>query len=58
MSSSSHQDEELCKILVENVEDKSPTDIDGWTPLHYAANKGHEGICKYLVKIMDDKRFD
>ena len=32
---------EMCRLLVEKVEDKRPQDIDGSTPYHLAASFGH-----------------
>ena len=40
---------------MENLVDKNPRKDDGWTPLHYAAKKGHLDICKLICKNIEDK---
>jgi ankyrin repeat protein len=35
--------------LLENGHDPNVKDTYGWTPLLWAANKGHEGIVKLLL---------
>ena len=37
---------EIFELIFQNVNDKNPIDIDGDTPLHGAAAKGHLGIVK------------
>ena len=32
---------EICKLIVDSVEDKNPALSDGDTPLHFAAEQGH-----------------
>ena len=59
---------EICKLLIDNVDDKSPTlysgwtPLDktpylynGWTPLHLAAQEGHLEVCKLLMESLDNK---
>ena len=41
---------EICKFIIERVEDKNPADIVGDTPLHFAAASGHLGLCKFILK--------
>ena len=45
----------VCLLIVENVDDKNPTDNSGWTPLHEAARNGHLSICQFIVENVDDK---
>ena len=40
---------EICKIIIENVEDKNPSRNDGTTPLYMAAQFGHFKICKLIM---------
>ena len=47
---------EICKLIIENVEDKNPGDKLGWTPLHLAAKNGHLEICKLIIANVDDKK--
>ena len=42
---------QLCKLLIENMEDKCPRDNLGWdTPFHWAAEMGHWDICKIFIQ--------
>ena len=41
---------EVCKVIVDILEDKNPSDNTGVTPFHHAAEKGHVDICKILMK--------
>ena len=41
---------EVCKIIVEQIEDKDPVDINGDTLLHFAAKNGRLKIYRYLIK--------
>ena len=47
---------EVCKIIVEQIEDKDPVDINGDTPLHIAAKNGRFKIYRYLIKNGANKR--
>ena len=42
-------------MIVERVEDKNPSEIDGQTPLHFAAGNGHLNICNLIIEIVQDK---
>ena len=46
---------EVCRLIIENVEDKNPADNFGDTPLHLAAKKGSLDICKMILPKVKDK---
>ena len=46
---------EMCRLMVEKVEDKRPQDIDGSTPYHLAAFIGHVELCRLLMEYHTDK---
>lgn len=44
--------EELVKLLLESQQqciDLDAADSDGWTPLHFAADRGHASVCLTLL---------
>ena len=41
---------EICKLLLDRVEDKNPLDFEMCTPLHYAALRGHLDVVKLLIE--------
>ena len=41
---------EICKHIIENVEDKNPLGTCQRTPFHNAAANGHLEICKLMIK--------
>ena len=43
---------EVCKLILENVEDKNPVGLDRWTPLDFAAENGHIEICELILEKM------
>ena len=46
----------LCRLLLEKIilHEKNPTDLNQWTPLHFAASMGKISILKYFIeKSMD-----
>ena len=45
----------ICKKIIENVQDKNPSDEKGWTPLHLAALFGHLKVCEYILENIDEK---
>ena len=40
---------QICKLIVDAIEDKHPKDSYGRTPLHSAAKDGHEEVCKLII---------
>ena len=40
----------MCELIMANIENKSPKDGHGSTPLHYAAQMGHLRICKLFIE--------
>ena len=40
---------------MENIQDKNPKGHNGETPLHLATQKGHLGICKFMIENVHDK---
>ena len=45
----------LCERIAERTGDVNPTrQVDGITPLGFAAHWGHLEICKFLIKHLDD----
>ena len=44
------------KLIFDNVEDKSPKNDYGRTPLHFAAGQGNLEICKYIVSKVENKQ--
>ena len=40
---------QICKTIVKEAQDKNPRDTKGRTPLHAAAAKGFEHICKLII---------
>ena len=45
----------ICKKIIENVQDKNPSDENGWTPLHLATLFGHLKVCEYILENIDEK---
>ena len=46
---------EMCRLIVREVEDKSPCDVDGSTPYHISAYFGHKEVCRLLMEYHIDK---
>ena len=46
---------ELCRYIIDRIEDKNPKDFSGETPLHWAAEKGHYEVCKLILEKISDK---
>ena len=45
----------ICRLIVENVKDKNPQNIHGWTPLHCAADEDNLEVCRLIIKNVEDK---
>ena len=45
----------ICQLIIENSENKNPTDRYGLTPLHLAAENGHLSICELIINNVSDK---
>ena len=41
------------KCFLEEEIKKNPSDLDGWTPLHLAAENGHAEICQIIVDSVE-----
>ena len=46
---------EVCRMMIQRVEDKNPANIFGRTPLHFAAYNGHVDVCKLIIDNVDNK---
>ena len=46
---------EICRMIVERVEDKNPSEYNGWTPLHHAARNGHLEICELIIERVEEE---
>ena len=46
---------EICKLIIESLENKNPSKTNGRTPLHEAAKYGHADICRILMKNVANK---
>ena len=46
---------EICKLLIENVENKSPRSSIGYTPLHESADNGNVEIFKLIFDNVQEK---
>ena len=40
---------DMCKLIIENINDKNPANQDGLTPLHVAATCGHLDVFKLII---------
>ena len=47
--------EEICKFLIDNSEEKNPSDVDGMTLFHFAAERGFTNVCKLIIENIDKK---
>ena len=48
---------EVCKLIIQNLQDKNPTTVEG-TPLHLAAQEGHLEVCKLFMDNIKDSSPD
>ena len=46
----------VCKSILELVEEKSPKDINGSTPLHFAAHYGNVDVAELLLDKAKEKK--
>ena len=46
----------ICQLIVENVDDKSPKNDFGMTPLHLAVMNGRLSVCQFIVENVKDKK--
>ena len=49
------EDADICRLLLANVEDKSPKDSFGQTPLHFSSVYGRVEVCRLLIEEGVDK---
>ena len=47
--------EDLCRSVMDQLEDKNPKNEIGRTPFHIAAEFGHTQICKLIMDKIKDK---
>ena len=45
----------IADFIAENVDNKNPKDVDGWTPLHWAARSGRLLVCQLIIETLDEK---
>ena len=46
---------QICELLINNTEDKNPSNHKGFTPLHSAATLGHLGVSRLIIKHVKNK---
>mgnify|MGYP002049416097 CR=1 FL=1 len=46
---------EICRAIMDNLDDKNPRNNDGATPLYLAANCGHLKICQLIIANVDNQ---
>ena len=46
---------EVCKLILDNVQDKNPKDDYGVTPLHFAAQNDYSKVCLLILKNVQEK---
>ena len=46
---------EICKLILNCVDDKNPKGKYGYTPLFLAATNGHFEVCKMIIERVKDK---
>ena len=47
---------DICKLILENMEDKNPAMFGRKTPLAIAALNGHIDICKLIIENLENKK--
>ena len=48
---------DVCRLLIENIQNKNPADKIGWTPLHLAALSGYRELTKLIIEAVDYNNF-
>ena len=46
---------EICKLIIELVDEKNPPDWNENTPLHKAAENGHKDVCRLIIENVNNK---
>ena len=46
----------VCDFIMENIDNKNPSNKKGQTPLHFAAANGHLNICNYIMEKVCNKK--
>ena len=46
---------EICKLIIDDIEELSPKDYDNYTPYDYARRRGHSDICFYIDKVRNQR---
>ena len=46
---------DICKIILEHIDDANPKDNAGQTPFLWAAEKGHFNVCQLIIEKIQDK---
>merc|ERR1719295_2243921 len=46
---------EICRLIIENIEEKNPHDACGNTPLLCAVMEGHLEVCRLIIDHVEDK---
>ena len=50
-----HGNFEICKLIIDGIEDLSPRDHNNHTPYDYARRKGYSDICLYIDKARNQR---
>ena len=45
----------VCRLIMDHLDDKNPQHNNGMTPLHSAAHNGHLDVCKLIMKNILNK---
>ena len=45
---------EICEFIIDNSDEKNPSDQSGMTPLHFAAERGLANVCKLIIENIVD----
>ena len=47
---------DICKLIIKDIENKYPANVNGDTPLHWAAIACRFSICKLIVENVENKQ--